>query len=494
MEFSKKLPSIYSYEPDDLVDDIAALMQEFKSNNINESSLGLTNHQILGLADPDMRKEILEDVKKRTKLFSATVEKTPLMPRSHEVKSKIFNLPCEDPHISSKNFDLYRLKASCSCILGIIAMGCAAINYDLEYIESNVQLNYSAWIRLTSFGTVATILLLLSIISRKYAELKWEQSKNIFTESDGLRSSSKMNSLIIELVLNSLHPIWYLNGQSFEYYNNINNQTVCYSYNSMLSIISIVKLSHIFRLFLLESKYYSGRAHRVCKINAISPGKVWTCRCIMIMHPFKVFIGMLVSGICILGYCLRIFERPFAVEGLKNGFDQFGNCAWCILVTMTTVGFGDLYPKSIPGRLVGVIACIWGVFVISLVVVGVTHKLDFDPGQIKSYTLHQRLEFKNIFRRMAATVLRNAFKFKVIMKNKSAIEKDIKLQQSKYKRNIIEFQKAKLKSNIIYGLHSSEAKIEKRINEASDLAIYNLKIAKETWEKLNSFKEMHECS
>ena len=42
---------------------------------------------------------------------------------------------------------------------------------------------------------------------------------------------------------------------------------------------------------------------------------------------------------------------------------------WCVIVTMTTVGYGDFYPVTHLGRIVGVIASLWGAFIISLLMV-----------------------------------------------------------------------------------------------------------------------------
>ena len=40
---------------------------------------------------------------------------------------------------------------------------------------------------------------------------------------------------------------------------------------------------------------------------------------------------------------------------------------------MTTIGYGDYYPTTHAGRLTCIIACIWGVFIVSLCVVALTN-------------------------------------------------------------------------------------------------------------------------
>ena len=70
------------------------------------------------------------------------------------------------------------------------------------------------------------------------------------------------------------------------------------------------------------------------------------------------------------------------------------NCMWNVLITMTTVGYGDIYPKSIMGRMVGILVFFWGVFIVSFFVVTLNNMLTFSPNEEKSFNLLLRLYYK----------------------------------------------------------------------------------------------------
>ena len=77
----------------------------------------------------------------------------------------------------------------------------------------------------------------------------------------------------------------------------------------------------------------------------------------------------------VCSYDLRIFERYFDKFN-ENNFGNLINDLWCVFITMTTVGYGDICPYSLFGRIIIIISCIFGVFLGDLMVVSVPSYLN----------------------------------------------------------------------------------------------------------------------
>lgn len=85
---------------------------------------------------------------------------------------------------------------------------------------------------------------------------------------------------------------------------------------------------------------------------------------------------------------------------------------WNVIVTLATVGFGEFTLKTTLGRILGLITAFWGTFIVSYFVVTVTNMLTFKAPEEKSYTLLQRLHYKEELKEYAVNVLSNAFRHK----------------------------------------------------------------------------------
>lgn len=101
------------------------------------------------------------------------------------------------------------------------------------------------------------------------------------------------------------------------------------------------------------------------------------------------FVGLLM----VFGYALKLSEGVLFLynPGLVTGFESYSNCFWCTFITMATVGYGDYYPKTLPGRGIILITAISGVLLSSLLIVSLSLYLDMIPSESKSHITLLRL-------------------------------------------------------------------------------------------------------
>ena len=68
-------------------------------------------------------------------------------------------------------------------------------------------------------------------------------------------------------------------------------------------------------------------------------------------------------------------------SGNEFSFDNIQEALWVVIITMTTVGYGDVYPRTHYGRVFGVFSCLIGMLLVSYLVVGMNSLFDFTPQE-----------------------------------------------------------------------------------------------------------------
>ncbi|MDQ6997122.1 MAG: potassium channel family protein [Mariprofundus sp.] len=88
-------------------------------------------------------------------------------------------------------------------------------------------------------------------------------------------------------------------------------------------------------------------------------------------ESLPVAMAMVFGIVFIFGTTTYLLEHPYNPQ-----FSEMQDGLWWAFVTLTTVGYGDIYPVTASGRVVAVMTMIFGVVVYSLIIANVTVFLD----------------------------------------------------------------------------------------------------------------------
>ena len=141
---------------------------------------------------------------------------------------------------------------------------------------------------------------------------------------------------------------------------------------------------------------------------------------------------MFIGAIVIFGHSLRIAESPiFRVDSTMD-HTSYANCLWEVVLTMTTVGYGDYYPRTMIGRFLVFWISIYGVTIVSMMVVTISNLFQMSGQEKKAFSAITRLTLKKKINLNAAKVITMVTKIHKKIKTRQPVSRDdiIKLKKS----------------------------------------------------------------
>lgn len=100
-------------------------------------------------------------------------------------------------------------------------------------------------------------------------------------------------------------------------------------------------------------------------------------------------------------------SRTISSRAWETGFlyEQEPNPYWNVIITMATVGYGDLFPVTHYGRIFSVISMFFGQFVSSLILLGMGLASDLQMEESKAFKKLKQIEFHHSQMVLAAHII-----------------------------------------------------------------------------------------
>jgi voltage-gated potassium channel len=201
-----------------------------------------------------------------------------------------------------------------------------------------------------AFDVASMILIILSV-----AAVVLESIESVrMRYGDALRMIEWLLTIVFTvdylLRLASVHrPLRYV----FSFYGLVDLLSVLPSYLSLiwpgahsLLVVRSLRLLRIFRVLKM--------------VRFLDEAKVLRAALDASKQKITVFLGAVLTIVLIMGALI------YVVEGPEHGFTSIPRGIYWAIVTLTTVGYGDLYPKTDPGRLLASVVMIMGYAIIAV--------------------------------------------------------------------------------------------------------------------------------
>jgi len=98
---------------------------------------------------------------------------------------------------------------------------------------------------------------------------------------------------------------------------------------------------------------------------------------ILSSESFPVAMSLVFGVVFIFGASAYLLEHPH-----NPGFAEISDGLWWAFVTLTTVGYGDIYPITSGGRIVAVFTMLFGITIYSLMIANLTYYVE-ETGRLR---------------------------------------------------------------------------------------------------------------
>lgn len=173
---------------------------------------------------------------------------------------------------------------------------------------------------------------------------------------------------------------------------------VYYLFSDFILAFMFVRVIFLMRAWINYSIFMDIYSKKLCKSYGFTANVRFAFKCFIRANPGITVGLMLFFSVLILAYLIRIFELPYGFTVGVITWNAYFDSIWCTIITMTTVGYGDVVPATLFGRLFAITAAIWGTFLISLLIlsVGNIFNLTYQEQRALNHLLQTRSAARSI--------------------------------------------------------------------------------------------------
>ena len=302
---------------------------------------------------------------------------------------------------------------------------------------------------------IISFIIILSLILRYNIHRKYQNVKFILSLRANIPNQRiKYLKLLVEIICHLLQPI---PGVACNFKIDVLGKEVNYSLDMILFTLSILRLFVIFKIIKIYNTYTNSRGQ---KINSyFGNTMIWTFlyRTNLKNNGFLTIAVIFIIIVFGISYIFKVFEN-YQTNETTDEFGNYFNCLWFIIQSITILGFGDLTPSTVIGRIISGVMCILGIGIQSLFTVTMLMFIFFiEENEQKAFNeinlLYKKEEKKNNYNIYFNQYIKN--KFHKLLQNSQKkdlmtdlnVKNDLKILKEKYYLRILASMKIPLTLN-----------------------------------------------
>ena len=212
--------------------------------------------------------------------------------------------------------------------------------------------------------------------------------------------------------------------------------------SSLFSALSTYRFLYIFQFINAFSIWDSILSEKILDKFYLNTNLMFTLKAYQKNNPFISLIFLFFLSCVSFALCIRIFEVHYweSQKVILQNWRYRWNAIWCVFVSMTTVGYGDFFPKTHFGRILIIFACIIGIYFVSMMMIFMTQKSILTESEQKAYKLITRLKIRNQLKDIHSNIIYHSLKMICMtqkFKRNSIKEKEYEMEYNYEKRCII---------------------------------------------------------
>ena len=175
---------------------------------------------------------------------------------------------------------------------------------------------------------------------------------------------------------------------SFSYIDIVtksNHVEVYYLASDFLFAAKFLRIYFVIRAIFNYNLYMDLYSKKLCKQEYGFTANIrFTFKSLLKTQPGLLVMSISIGSIVVLSYLLRIFELAYYNALGRLDFNNFFNAIWCVVISMTTVGYGDYYPGTDFGKWIIILTAFWGTFLISILILIASNIFDLTINEQKA--------------------------------------------------------------------------------------------------------------